>query len=281
MPELQRQDLRSAILGAVTGLCACLVASMASGDDTRWQLHVVPYLWLPAVDASAEVTVPSLRSATGNELGPVSINSDVGPSDYLSNLDMAFMVMGEARKGPWSIYNDVLYTSFGSSETNLRRVTGPRGNLNAEVSRKARTSISTTAWTLAGGYRAVERPTFELDLMAGFRYLTMSSDLELTVLGEDGRIARQRNVSLDQDLWDGIVGARGRILFPDSEWFVPYYVDIGTGDSDWTWQAMLGIGYPFDWGEVTLAYRALGYELDTNNMDLTLHGPGLGVGFRW
>jgi hypothetical protein len=280
MPDFVRHSSAAVLLAAA--LCTAVAdTSAAASEAQRWQFHVVPYLWFPAVDASADVSIPSLRGATGDELGPVSISTDVGPSDYLDKLDMAFMAMGEARRGPWSIYTDVLYTSFGSSETNLRRVTGPRANLDAEVSRKARTSISTTAWTLVGGYRAVERPTFELDLLAGFRYLTMSSDLELTVLGENGRLARQRKVSLNQDLWDGIVGARGQILFPQSDWFVPYYVDVGTGDSNWTWQAMLGVGYRFDWGEVTLAYRALGYELDANNMDLTLHGPGLGFGFRW
>jgi hypothetical protein len=70
-------------------------------------------------------------------------------------------------------------------------------------------------------------------------------------------------------------------LFPSSNWFIPYYADVGTGDSNLTWQAMLGLGYRFDWGHVTLAYRALGYDFNKDNTDLTLYGPGLGVGFRW
>jgi hypothetical protein len=109
----------------------------------------------------------------------------------------------------------------------------------------------------------------------------MSSDLEIQVLRSGGRFYRERKVSLDQDLWDGIVGARGQILFPSSNWFIPYYADVGTGDCNLTWQAMLGLGYRFDWGHVTLAYRALGYDFNKDNTDLTLYGPGLGVGFRW
>jgi hypothetical protein len=62
---------------------------------------------------------------------------------------------------------------------------------------------------------------------------------------------------------------------------VPDYADIGTGDSNLTRQAMLGVGYRFDWGEVTLAYRALDYDFDQHDADMTLYGPGLGVGFRW
>jgi hypothetical protein len=80
---------------------------------------------------------------------------------------------------------------------------------------------------------------------------------------------------------DAHVGIRGQILFPDSRWFIPYYFDIGTGESKLTWQALVGVGYSFDWGEVTLAMRSLSYDFDKDNADLTLTGPGLGVGFRW
>ena len=280
MPEI-RVHVRCIALFAVAGLSACPVAGMAASDDARWQFHVAPYLWLPAVDSSADVTLSRLSTAEGTEVGPVSLSAESSPGDYLSNLDMAFMGMAEARKGPWSIYTDLLYTSFGSEDTKVRRVTGPEGFLSTEIGRKARMDLSTTVWTLTGGYRTVDRADFELDLMAGFRYLTMDSDLKLTLQGADGRVFRQQKVSMDQDVWDGIVGLRGQILFPGSDWFVPYYADIGTGDSNLTWQAMVGVGYRLDWGEVTLAYRALGYDFDKNDADLTLYGPGLGVGFRW
>jgi len=253
---------------------------VAAGDG-RWQFHVVPYLWFPALDSNADVTLSGLSTAEGTMLGPVDLRADVTPDDYLSDLDMAFMGMAEARKGPWSIYTDLLYTSFGSADTKVRNVSGPDDLLRTEIASKARTDLSTTVWTLAGGYRAVARDNFELDLMGGLRYLTMDSDLERTVQGADGRLLRQRKVSLDQDVWDGIIGVRGQILFTGTDWFAPYYADVGTGGSNWTWQAMVGVGYRLDWGEVTLAFRALGYDFDKNDADLTLYGPGLGVGFRW
>lgn len=280
MPEI-RAHVRCIALCAVAGLSAGPVAAIAASDDGRWQFHVTPYLWFPAVDSSADVTLSRLSTAEGTTVGPISLSADLTPDDYLSNLDMAFMGMAEARKGPWSIYTDLLYTSFGNEDTKVRNVSGPADVLRTEIASKARTDLSTTVWTLAFGYRAVERDDFELDLMAGTRYLTMDSDLELTVQGADGRFFRQRKVSLDQDVWDGIVGLRGQILFPGTDWFAPYYADVGTGGSNWTWQAMVGVGYRLNWGEVTLAYRALGYELDNNDTDLTLYGPGLGVGFRW
>jgi len=60
-------------------------------------------------------------------------------------------------------------------------------------------------------------------------------------------------------------------------------VDVGTGQSRLTWQAMAGIGYSFDWGTTTLAWRYLDYEFDPNAaiQDVSLSGPFLGVTFRW
>ena len=50
---------------------------------------------------------------------------------------------------------------------------------------------------------------------------------------------------------DGIVGVKGRArLGSASPWSVPFYVDVGGGESDLTWQAMGGISYAFKWGEI-------------------------------
>jgi hypothetical protein len=179
MYELKTRARPTAWLMAA-GLCTgSVAASAATGDDGRWHFHAVPYLWLPAVDASSDVTIPSLRGVRGSELGPVSLSADVTPDNDLSSLDMAVMFMIEARKGPWSLYTDVVYTSFGSQDTKVRNVTGPAGFARTQIDRDAKTELSATVWTLAGGYRAIDRDDIELDLMAGARYLSMNSDLTL------------------------------------------------------------------------------------------------------
>ena len=73
------------------------------------------------------------------------------------------------------------------------------------------------------------------------------------------RYLRNHQAAMDRQVWDGIVGVRGQVRFAGGHWFVPYYADVGAGTSNWTWQALLGLGYRFDWGAVTLAWRALGY----------------------
>jgi hypothetical protein len=58
---------------------------------------------------------------------------------------------------------------------------------------------------------------------------------------------------------------------------------LGTGDSDLTWQAMLGFGYSFGWGDLCVAWRYMDYDLDSGGAitDLNFNGPALGATFRW
>jgi hypothetical protein len=56
---------------------------------------------------------------------------------------------------------------------------------------------------------------------------------------------------------------------------MPYYLDVGTGSSNWTWQALLGVGYAFDWGDVNLSDpQPLAYDFNgKNDADLRMTGP--------
>ena len=163
----------------------------------------------------------------------------------------------------------------------LRSATGPDGRPVTGISRDATINISSVVWTLGGGYSLLRGPSGNLDLIAGARYLSMSSDLTLSLQGPGGLSTPSHKVSLDASEWDGIIGARGQVLFPGTRWFIPYYIDVGTGSSNWTWQGILGAGYRFDWGDVTLALRSLSYDFDKDDADIRFTGPGLGVGFRW
>ncbi len=52
------------------------------------------------------------------------------------------------------------------------------------------------------------------------------------------------------------IDGKGRLTFGDNrEWFVPNYFDVGTGQTDLTWQAIGGLGYGFKWGEVIAVWR--------------------------
>lgn len=74
------------------------------------------------------------------------------------------------------------------------------------------------------------------------------------------------------------VGVRGRFaLSGDRAWYVPYCPDLGTGGSKLTWQALGGVGYAFDWGDVTVSWRYLACELKSGNpiRDMNMSGPNI------
>jgi len=129
----------------------------------------------------------------------------------------------------------------------------------------------------------------ELDVFGGLRYfgLKASADWQLTATvsgpGAGQSFPRTGSVSERLDLWDGIVGAKGRIWIGRSNWSIPYYFDIGTGSSSLTWQGMLGVAYTYDWIGVTLAYRHLYYDQKDDKLiqDMRFSGPALGVNFRF
>lgn len=144
-------------------------------------------------------------------------------------------------------------------------------------------------WTLAGTYAAVTDPAATLDVLGGLRYfnVTASTDWRLTaaVSGPGPGLVFPRFGSISErvDLWDAIVGVKGRVRLGAGKWSMPYYVDIGTGSSSLTYQGLLGVAYSYRWGDVTLAYRYLYYDQGNNKLiqNFSFAGPALGVTFRF
>jgi hypothetical protein len=143
-------------------------------------------------------------------------------------------------------------------------------------------------WTLDGTYLVVDDPDHPMKLLAGARMFDLSSDLKWHL---DGDIAglplpgRDGKGSASGTVWDAIIGLRGRVMFgEDKKWYIPYYADVGTGDSDVTWQGMLGVGYAFDWGDLVAVWRYLDYNMPSSRdavEDMTLNGAAIGVTFHF
>lgn len=280
------------VLGTCIGIALSLailapVQGRAAGDD--WTYSVMPYLWFPGVDG----TIRYGTAATG--VG--SLNVSIDAEDLLKKLDFAFMLAGQARKGRWLVATDIMYLDLSNKSSKVRSVdfdfgSGPLNIATGQLDAGSKTSLEGWIWTLVGGYAAVTDTRASLDLLAGFRYLNIetSTDWQLgaTVtgtgpLGQTATVARTGSVSTSEDLWAGIVGAKGRVRLGASDWFIDYYADVGGGSDLFTWQGAAGIGAEFHWGEVTLDYRYLYFEQSGGKpiKDLSFSGPALGVIFRF
>ena len=247
----------------------------------------MPYLWLPSIDGKLRFGPPPT--------GGITPNVELDAGNYLDSLDMAVMLSGTARKDRWLIGTDLMYLHFSNTEGKATSVdiNPGAGPVNVAVSNAGISAdLKGTVWTMVGGYAVVQEPKTSFEVLGGFRYLGLDvkTDWQLngtvTGIGPQGNtvnFARSGNVQKKEDIWAGIVGARGRFNFGESDWFANAYVDVGSGSSVFTWQGAAGIGYAFKWGDVILDYRYLYYSQDDNKLvdSLSFGGLALGANFRF
>ncbi len=112
----------------------------------------------------------------------------------------------------------------------------------------------------------------------------VEGNAEIDILGQTFKrqFKDQLDLSDSESFWDGVVGLQGETKLND-QWTFLYYGDIGTGDSDLTWQASAGFRYAFENFDVTLRYRHLHYNFGNNDLvdDMQVSGPQIGIRFEF
>ena len=243
---------------ALALLCSMPASGRAESEQGPWQWRGTAYAWLPALSGST-----ALNLGGGTEITTEQI---------LDALDFAFMGHLEVRKGRWGGFTDYIHLDFQDDQS-----FEPFANVKLETDM----GLKGQSWTLAGTYTAIEKPSVELLVLGGLRYLNIDVQVDWQASGTLGFIDPSGATSAGTDYWDAIIGVRGRVNAVPSKWFVPYYLDVGAGDSDFTWQAATGLGYRFDWGEVTAIYRHFAHDFGSDAFvrDLEFSGPAIGISF--
>jgi hypothetical protein len=258
------------------------IDAAAEEEKDKWQFAIEPYLWLPNVNGTLKFGPPP--GASG---GP---EVEIDASDILERLNIAFMFTAEARKGRWSIVTDVMYMDFDGEGSKIKSIDATdRIPVSSTIDAGTETALKGTIWSLGGSYTALQGEAGSLGLLAGFRFFGLKAtadwNLTTTVAGSGGSqvFPRSGSVTDKEELWDGIIGVRGRLNLGDSKFYVPYYLDIGTGSSEITSNGMVGLGYGFKWCDLLVAYRYLYYDMDDDKLiqDMTFAGPAFGVIFRF
>lgn len=270
------KHLTAAVLFALA-LPAALSPSIAvaQSTDDKWQFQAILYGYFPSLGGKT-----SFPAGSGSSI-------DVSNNQILSNLNFTVMGTFEARRGNWGIFTDLIYLDVSGSNNGTRDFSVGRREIPAGVSANLDLGLKGTLWTLAGEYRVAKSPTLEVDVLGGARLLDLEENLSFSLTGDVGPITgpgRSGSSKVDQSYWDAVVGVKGRYAFGDRrEWFLPYYADVGTGQSDLTWQVFGGVGYSFSWGSVLAGWRYLDYKFasDSKVQDLNLNGPLVGVAFSW
>jgi hypothetical protein len=260
---------------ALLATTALMPGTAGAQSSDGWQFGASIYGWFPTLKGTTTFPAPP---GGGSDI-------TVDAADIINSLKFVMMGSFEARKGRWGGFTDLIYLDLGNTKSQTRDFQLGRVQVPADVSGQLTLDMKSTIWTLAGEYRAVADSGLELDAFLGARMIDLDQTLTYALSGNVGSIALQdrsgsRNTSLTN--WDGIVGVKGRYLFGDERrWFVPFYGDIGTGESSSTYQVMSGIGYSFKWGEIVGQWRYLKYDFGGAIDSLSFNGPAVAFNFRW
>lgn len=221
-------------------------------EANPWKNEISIYAWLPSISASTPL--------------PNSPN-EIEASDILDNLKMVFMGGYSGRNETWSVFADLIYFKMGDSKT----LTLPNdGDVHVGL------DMDSTLVHVGAGYNLVDTGDGLLDLAVGIRYLDLGVDIRY-----DG-VLINRTVEPSKDFTDFFVGVRGHKDINEN-WYIPYAADVGTGDTEVSWQLFAGVGYRYDWGDVKLGYRYVEFDMEDDAIvkDLTVDGPVLGVSIKF
>ena len=230
----------------------------ADSDEKNWEFNLAPfYLWGVMIDGDLT-------------LGTNTATLDVPFSDIVDNLEAAFIVHFEGmHRSNWGFLVDVNYIEV-SNDVDLPLPF----NASADVDFKS------TLAEFAGLYR-INRDQHNFDIIAGARYVRLQN----TVTTSRG----PELVDMDMDWIDPIAGLRWSYHFANQWTFIARGDVGGFGiGSDFSTQGVALLDWqPFKYVSFLAGYRALyqDYE-DGSGADLfrfkaTIHGPLIGINFRW
>jgi opacity protein-like surface antigen len=237
-------------------LTAGTATAAAAEPSDQWEIHLDIYLWGATIGGHTAANHPI----------------DVSFGDLLSDLNFGFMTTLGAHKGKFSLLADIIYLDLSKEKQASGKFLGEPID--------GRAKLKLTGWvsTLGGGYTVSQTEQNTLDIILGARYLNL--DLDLSFRLDD----RDRSFDLGATVWDGIVGLRGKTTLTE-KWYLIYYGDVGTGDTELTWQTEVGFGYKFNKLDAYFGYRYLDWNFSDSDTggnalnDLNFHGPFAGVRF--
>ena len=170
---------------------------------------------------------------------------------------------------------DVAYTDIEMEDPT------PLGVFYSAVNSRTKTWIV----SVAGFYRLVERQNGFLDVIGGFRY--WSVDSELTLKGAAfPNVFPERSISNSENWVDPLVGPKGLMPIGASKFFVSGGVMIGGFGvgSDFMWDANANLGYQWTKSfSTTVGYRYLDVDYESGDFlyDVSQDGPVLGLSWRF
>lgn len=262
-------------------------AEPAPVSPIGWAFRFVPYGWLTSMNGTQTVRGRSVKV-------------DASFVDIVEKSDTLVALMGtvEARRGPFALYTDLVWSKVGFEGGSVR-TRSPAPGVTGTLGTSLNLDVTMAIVEVGGAYEVARSGPLAFDVLGGARYWYQEADLSFDIAGAvdigdlelAGARAFARSGSVD---WlDPVIGARVRYaVAPGHELFLRGDIGgFGIG-SDFSWQAVGG--YAFDFGVykgITLSgvvgYRALSVDYAQGEgrqryeFDIIQHGPVFGISARF
>lgn len=252
-------------LAGCVGLLAVAMASPSTAADgpapspvvaavpgSNWAFGLNSYTWATSVDGRFRTLPPGS-----------AVDLHLGFADVLEHLDGAAMVSAEARHGRWVLFADLMGSRISAGKAFTAR--GYPGRVSV--------SSGSVVGLAAAGYRVIDEPTVQVDLLGGIRGFALSNSIDVTVAPRTLAYAKDRR-------WlDAVAGAR--VAWALSDRFSATAMGFaGAGGADYEWDVFGGVGYRFT-GTLSgfAGYRAMkvDYERGSFVYDSLQYGPMVGL----
>lgn len=250
-------------IGFLTILLASAAFPLAAQAEDDWSVSVTPYLWVAF--PQGDVTAESGRTGGGGDLDPdIHVNfDDIG-------LSGAFTGAVDVRYGRFGVLGDLTYYEI---EADKDITAGPLPAIDGEV------KVSGTKGLIVAYWRAYETETSSIDLMGGAHYLGIDTDVSVSTAN------RSISFGTEEDLWDPVVGVRGKTRF--SEHFgltgIATYGGFGVS-SDHLYELQGYLSYRFSdmiTAQAGYRYYSTKWEGDRLIYDASFSGPLVGLTFTF
>lgn len=230
------------------------VSAPAEFPEDRWRVGVAPYLWMSGIDGSVA------------QFGLPPIDIDLSFSDVLEDLEVALMMVVEAKRGRFGIFTDIIYSDISAKGS------GPGGALTVKLDTQVFTGTGMLEYSIFEDGRST------LDVMAGARVWVVDTDATVKIGGPPGKFN-------DNATWaDPMIGIKGRTNLSSSWYLIGWGMIGGAVSSDLAWDVFGGLGYNFNERYALMAgYRAnsVDYKDGSFIYDVVMQGPVLGGVIRF
>ena len=236
----------------------CASQSFAGTKDDGWKFTIGPNLWLASIDGDATIK--------GRD-----VDFDADFSDIIDNADGGLMMRMELQKGKFGFFLQPNYLKL-SADGKTERV---------------KADVDVEFWMVEfGGFYELstwgEKMPSTLDALVGARYWDLSTDVKLKAKVSGVK----RKLDSDHDLIDPTIGLRLGTNFTDDLKLILWGniggFDISSDTPQFSWEAAGKLDYKISKRFTIFAgYRAVGIDIDKDDLDLTFYGPLVGFATHW